>query len=112
MSDLISRSALHETFSDKCIGECECCGYYDLHKEKNGKLVCRCKLIDAAPTIEAEPVVNGNWGKPFKIDAKHIGYKCSKCGCYGVPGWNYCPNCGANMKGEKQNETRGIQNSL
>lgn len=70
------------------------------------------EMMYALPTIEAEPVVHGNWGEPFKIDAKHIGYKCSKCGCYGVPGWNYCPNCGANMKGEKQNETRGIQNSL
>ena len=26
-------------------------------------------------------------------------YECSKCGQYGTRMWNFCPNCGAQMKG-------------
>ena len=26
-------------------------------------------------------------------------YECSKCGQYGTRIWNFCPNCGARMKG-------------
>ena len=57
--------------------------------------------INAAPTIEAEPVVHGRWEK-----SPHLyGFvRCSVChGCTvwdeWVDGkkWNYCPNCGAKM---------------
>lgn len=48
-------------------------------------------LIDAMPTIEAEPIKHGQW----------IDEKCSVCN-YGVESWNvgtnYCPNCGAKMR--------------
>lgn len=28
-------------------------------------------------------------------------YKCSECGQFGcMPSWNYCPNCGTDMRGE------------
>ena len=46
--------------------------------------------------------VHGNWGKPFKVDAYHIGHRCSECGYYGVPCWDYCPNCGARMDGDSR----------
>ena len=43
----------------------------------------------------------GEWGAPFKVDADNIGRKCSQCGEFGVPCFNFCPNCGADMrKGE------------
>lgn len=32
------------------------------------------------------------------------GCKCSECGFEGVPYWDFCPNCGAEMRGE-ENET-------
>ena len=31
------------------------------------------------------------------------GCRCSECGTEGAPYWGYCPNCGADMRGE-QNE--------
>lgn len=88
---------------------------------KNGKLTicyeigdapCRsCWLDDAltdledAPTIDAVPVVHGEW-----ID-ESFGYnwygKCSVCGeAYNIDSWygsfNFCPNCGARMDGERR----------
>ena len=71
----------------------------------------RCKgLIKQQPTIEAEPVVHGEWDDRANpqwpaYDIRH----CSVCG-WNIPktklrnkdaNWNYCPNCGANMKGAK-----------
>jgi rubrerythrin len=49
-------------------------------------------VIDNAPTIDAAPVVHGEWR----------GYVCSICGgtseCGSEP---FCPNCGAKMDGAK-----------
>ncbi len=61
--------------------------------------------IAKAPTIEAEPVKHGRWvhsryencSEQFEI------VKCSCCGheayamAFYVSGGNYCPNCGARM---------------
>lgn len=46
-------------------------------------------VIDAQPTIDAEPVRHGKW----------IEEHCSECGQYVYHGdaRNYCPNCGARM---------------
>lgn len=32
------------------------------------------------------------------------GYKCSKCGFWGVPGWIACPKCAARMDGEQHGQ--------
>ena len=29
------------------------------------------------------------------------GCRCSECGFEGVPYWDFCPNCGADMRGEQ-----------
>ena len=67
-------------------------------------------VIDYAPTIDAVPVVRGEWKRgrefptyprvPFIGDA----YYCSNCEGeaywdtdYGQQLFNYCPNCGAKM---------------
>ena len=60
------------------------------------------KEIDETPTIEAKPVVHGEW---------IYGWNCSECGCsymdyadgdsgrdYDYPLPNFCPNCGADMR--------------
>ena len=53
-------------------------------------------LVDA-PTIDVAPVRHGRW-------EKNDDYTCSLCGYRMVIGdgaYNYCPNCGARMDGEK-----------
>lgn len=58
-------------------------------------------LIDAQPTIDAEPVRHGKWIGY----AGTIGNECSVCGKWldvlqGTAEMNYCPNCGARMDKE------------
>ena len=70
--------------------------------------VCVRELIDAIPTIEAEPIRHGKW------DDKMVAFYrvCSECGAVirqntneiflhscmvKVGRLNYCPNCGAKM---------------
>lgn len=56
-----------------------------------------------APTIEAVPVVHGEWIKKSSELTETLAL-CSKCS-YPVAFWhktNYCPNCGAKMDKEVQ----------
>ena len=73
------------------------------------------KIIDSAPTIDAVEVVHGEW-KGYNADKEDwlrkdgtpIFLVCNKC--YGTvinngsAHWNYCPNCGAKMDGERKGE--------
>lgn len=67
--------------------------------------------IEDEPTVDAEPVRHGRWERIMEFNCNpyesEIEEKCSICGrCvqrYGTqPQDNYCPNCGANMKGCEQ----------
>lgn len=70
------------------------------------------KIIESMPTIEAEPVRHGRW---IEQDSFHyeLHFKCSVCGnsenmptrMY-KPIWEYCPNCGAKMDGERIDDAK------
>ena len=69
--------------------------------------------LNKAPTVDAVEVVHGRWiRKPI---GKYTGVDevcCSICGCFlgvvasdtafreAIEGMNYCPNCGADMRGD------------
>lgn len=54
------------------------------------------ELIKRQPTIDAEPVRHGKW------TVTPIYIKCSECGeSFMLIPQNYCPNCGADMRGEE-----------
>ena len=57
-------------------------------------------VIDAQPTIDAEPVRHGNWR--FVNCATGLRCQCSECLHWVDAGTdrNYCPNCGARMDEE------------
>jgi len=63
--------------------------------------------IDNAPTIDAEPVRHGKWVVCDEIIAGiyHTVSECSECGFTTDKMFReempYCPNCGADMRGEK-----------
>ena len=60
------------------------------------------KLMEEAPTVDAAPVIHGEW-KPVKAGTSNYPFwdnKCSACGhitsaC--INGWMFCPWCGAKM---------------
>lgn len=56
--------------------------------------------LDAMPTIDAVPVVHGEW--IYEQRGKWIYAKCNLCGKVQDVRSNYCPNCGAKMKGEQE----------
>ena len=59
--------------------------------------------IDSAPTIDAAPVVHGEWEDDDILKES----RCSACGEVSswfdsdIEYWNYCPYCGAKMDGGK-----------
>lgn len=60
------------------------------------------KMIDSAPTIDAEPVRHGKWifNPSDAIEAMFAKPKCSECGFESADGGNYCSECGARMDEE------------
>ena len=57
-------------------------------------------IIDEQPIIESRP--KGKWAIYVISSVDGEGCKCSECGFEGVPYWDYCPNCGADMRGEQK----------
>ena len=57
------------------------------------------------PTIDAEPVRHGKWRQTY-LDHEAFGerpsiFYCSACCACSSVKTNYCPNCGADMRGEE-----------
>lgn len=83
---------VHHGFNETEYG----CTQYGIHQ-----------IIDETPTIDAEPVRHGKW---IKADSqqyfrKHYpAFTCSECGYRkdSQKTWNYCPNCGADMRGAEE----------
>lgn len=91
----VSVSALRELLSIPPDGDCEKCEHHVWHGCYNDELVRACEAIDDAPEADVRPVVKGHFGKhtsPFTAP-------CSECGTSMNLNWNYCPNCGADMRG-------------
>lgn len=95
MTDLISRSELlDKIYSDKRPT------FYDGADVANWQMNC----IYCAPAVDAEPVRHGHWIDPDDGDGI-TACICSICDWHGhimeddVMGMNYCPNCGAKMRG-------------
>lgn len=54
------------------------------------------------PIVEERP--HGEWIK-FTLEGGFLSsHKCSNCGFHGNQLWHFCPNCGADMRKEKENE--------
>lgn len=63
------------------------------------------KVIDEAPTIEPK---RGEWQKVMNTDGVGHDYRCSACRHYRfhngemLKKYNFCPNCGADMRKESE----------
>ena len=84
-NDLISREALKEKLSD---------ANYQTYTHEYGDAIPTewvMNAIDNAPTVEERP--QGEW---VEFEG---GYRCSNCDDIEVYTPNFCPNCGADMRG-------------
>ena len=62
------------------------------------------EILNTFPTVNAEPVKHGEWEPSPHL----FGYvRCSECHDCNIwsewidgKKWNFCPNCGADMRGE------------
>jgi rubrerythrin len=62
------------------------------------------RIIDEQPTADVEEVKHGEWIEIIKDIGRGrtlIKYQCNKCDVYTAKELNYCPNCGADMRGVK-----------
>lgn len=102
MSDLISRTAIAEEVGQlkSIIKECTNTDYYKGY-------VCALSgvegMIAQQPTIDAVPVVRGNWERVSDSPKIYI-RRCSVCSrdsytCFSERDYNFCPWCGAKMDG-------------
>jgi hypothetical protein len=58
--------------------------------------------IGYCPTVDAVEVVHGRW-EDVALRFNQTKEKCSVCGgIVYAHGYNYCPNCGAKMDGERR----------
>lgn len=97
-SDLISRSALMKDI----IKRFGCRPYIEV----GNKCEYVHDILNNQPTIEAVPVVHGEW---IAVTHSRGGHECSNCHTY-APSYvsgrenlsNFCPNCGADMKGSTE----------
>lgn len=98
MSDLISRSALMMHLNDYALQEAPF--FEDQSKEAYNAIQNCMKAVEDAPTVEAKPVVHGEWKYDWLGE-----YICSNCyervnvkEVMGEPAWDWCPACGADMR--------------
>jgi hypothetical protein len=65
------------------------------------------EMLSKAPTVEAVPVVHGEWLDNGEKDvygiSKPFAISCSICGSSAGTSWmNFCPNCGSDMRKKVQ----------
>ena len=88
MGDLISRSALISKLTEKAKKQTEFIAELAFFESA--------KMAQEMPTVEAEPVVHGEW--ITRITSAFPTYRCSCCELGVIWKTNYCPNCGAKMR--------------
>ena len=96
MDDLISRQAAIKAIEEEWD---ECCSEYPATQI----------IYDTTEAIERLPIIQPKRGRWISADAIFGGvpFYCSECGentldtVMGKPRWNFCPNCGADMRGEQ-----------
>ena len=73
---------------------------FHANTSREESLLRRCEqLVDNAPTVEARPVVHGEWIK-YRL-SKLFKYTCSVCHCDVEEKTPFCPWCTADMRGGK-----------
>lgn len=86
MSDLISRQAVDDAI-------------YDYSRSCDVNYAQIIEYIDKIPSVENKGEWIADVDKWGDVVTTVNGYTCSKCGMFNSDKDNFCPNCGAKMKG-------------
>ena len=82
-----------------------CCDMCKQYNEADGRVWCPImgkigdKDVVCCPIIPADKVVerkSGKWREDMWITTK--GYSCSECNGFATHPFNFCPNCGADLR--------------
>ena len=65
------------------------------------------QVINDAPTVDAVPVVHGEWQD--EQCGRWIYAKCNLCGKVQDVRSNFCPNCGAKMDGKEKSDGTNVR---
>lgn len=84
----------------------------NIDRKKYAGLECAIAQCKKAPTADVVEVRHGHWisqEEAVQLDRYDLAYTCSVCGhcdwdCTESENFNYCPNCGAKMDGERREE--------
>lgn len=60
------------------------------------------KAINDIPAADVRPVVKAVWKSWEQDKLPFKWYSCDYCGFHALSRSNYCPNCGADMRGEEE----------
>ena len=78
--------------------------YYHSPEEIEDIIFSTCiEFLDKMPTIDAEPKRHGRWIDNGRYDGYTM-YICSECGHAESIQYNYCPDCGAKMDGDREDD--------
>ena len=94
--DIISRRAAIDALCDNCDHPAAVCAHYPCDQYLS---------IRQLPTID--PVKRGKWvhtGDLVIICGYAYQYRCTNCNLLSGSITNYCPNCGAKMEGEEDED--------
>ena len=95
---LVDADALMELYADRLTAIAE---RYSPDSSECGILSGAMKLLEIQPTIEPK---NGKWRRRLVDCGFNADWHCSRCGwktSLEEHGYNFCPNCGADMRGEE-----------
>ena len=86
----------------------DCKTYQDIIETDRDEIQWLKKCVNDLSAADVRPVVRGEWIWTVDDD-EYLGeyWKCNLCGEHSYIGYNFCPNCGVDMRESKQ-ETKQV----
>lgn len=82
-----------------CAVEDTCIDYKDINCEGCERRQVLKNAISLLKQVDSGELVKKKYGE--WLDKGSLSCRCSNCGCKSDKEYDYCPNCGADMRGDK-----------